>query len=230
MLIWLFSYSLTLRYFLPRLQRIASKQAHARAEMTGRIVDTYTNIHTVKLFSHAGREASYAREGMRQFLNTVHPQMRLATKLNITVCLLNSLLIFSIAALGVFLWLTAGISTGAIATALALVLRINSMSQWIMWEVSTLFENIGTVQDGANTLSQALTVTDKPQSAPLQVSRGAIDFRHVSFGYDQSQPVIDDFTLHIKPGEKIGLVGRSGAGKSTLVNLLLRFTTFSKGL
>lgn len=197
--------------------------------MTGRIVDTYTNIHTVKLFSHAGREAAYAREGMAQFLKTVHPQMRLATKFNITVCLLNTLLIFSIAALGIFLWLTAGISTGAIATALALVLRINSMSQWIMWEVSTLFENIGTVQDGANTLSQSLTVTDKARAEPLRISRGAIDFHRVSFGYDKAQNVIDEFSLHIKPGEKIGLVGRSGAGKSTLVNLLLRFYDIRQG-
>jgi|SRR5690554_45754 len=229
MLIWLLGYAFTLWYFLPKLRRISTTQADARAEMTGRIVDTYTNIHTVKLFSHAGREASYAREGMDQFLQTVHPQMRLVTILNICVWSLNALLIFSLAALAISLWSQAAISTGAIATALAMVLRINGMSQWIMWEVSALFENIGTVQDGANTLAQPFTITDQPNAPALQVTRGEIAFNNISFDYGANEPVIEQLNLTINSGEKIGLVGRSGAGKSTLVNVLLRFYDLRSG-
>ncbi|MCP8898683.1 ABC transporter ATP-binding protein [Gilvimarinus xylanilyticus] len=229
MIAWVIGYIGLLAYFLPRLKRISSRQADARAEMTGRIVDTYTNIHTVKLFSHAGRESSYARRGMDKFLQTVHPQMRMVTVLSTCVWTLNSLLIFSLGALGIMLWSQAAISTGAIATALALVLRINGMSQWIMWEISALFENIGTVQDGANTLSKPLQVTDRENAQELTVTSGQIDFTNVSFHYDNQTQVMDSFNLSIKPGEKIGLVGRSGAGKSTLVNLLLRFYDLQSG-
>ena len=229
MLVWVVGYIGTLAYFLPKLRQISTSQADARAEMTGRIVDTYTNIHTVKLFSHAGREASYARDGMNQFLQTVHPQMRLVTVLNVCVWSLNALLIFSLAALAISLWADAAITTGAIATALAMVLRINGMSQWIMWEISSLFENIGTVQDGANTLTQPFTITDKPGARELQVNRGEINFTDVDFDYGEDKNVIQQFNLAINSGEKIGLVGRSGAGKSTLVNLLLRFYDISSG-
>ena len=229
MLVWVVGYIGTLAYFLPKLRQISTTQADARAEMTGRIVDTYTNIHTVKLFSHAGREASYARDGMNQFLQTVHPQMRLVTVLNVCVWSLNALLIFSLAALAISLWADAAITTGAIATALAMVLRINGMSQWIMWEISSLFENIGTVQDGANTLTQPFTITDKPGARELQVNRGEINFTDVDFDYGEDKNVIQQFNLAINSGEKIGLVGRSGAGKSTLVNLLLRFYDISSG-
>lgn len=229
MLIWVIGYISILSYFLPKLKRISSRQADARADMTGRIVDTYTNIHTVKLFSHASRESSYAKEGMGNFLKTVHPQMRLATGLNVCVWTLNAILIFSLAALGIFLWMDSAISTGAIAAALAMVLRINGMSQWIMWEISALFENIGTVQDGANTLSRALTVTDIADASPLVVRQGEIHFREVNFGYGNDKQVIDNLSFTVRPGEKIGLVGRSGAGKSTLVNLLLRFYDIDSG-
>ncbi|WP_049721572.1 ABC transporter ATP-binding protein [Gilvimarinus polysaccharolyticus] len=229
MLIWVLAYLATLSYFLPKLRQISTTQADARAEMTGRIVDTYTNIHTVKLFSHAGREASYARDGMNQFLQTVHPQMRLVTILNVCVWSLNALLIFSLAALAISLWTQAAITTGAIATALAMVLRINGMSQWIMWEVSALFENIGTVQDGANTLTQPFTITDQPNAPALQVNQGVIAFNNVCFDYGEDKSVIEAFDLSINSGEKIGLVGRSGAGKSTLVNLLLRFYDLRSG-
>jgi len=229
MLVWVLGYIGTLYYFLPKLRKISTTQADARAEMTGRIVDTYTNIHTVKLFSHAGREASYARDGMNQFLQTVHPQMRLVTILNVCVWSLNALLIFSLAALAISLWTQAAITTGAIATALAMVLRINGMSQWIMWEISALFENIGTVQDGANTLTKPFNITDAADAPALHVNQGSIAFNNVSFDYGEGKNVIEQFNLTINSGEKIGLVGRSGAGKSTLVNLLLRFYDLSEG-
>jgi len=226
---WLLGYSLTLRYFIPRLRRISTKQADARSNMVGSIVDSYTNIETVKLFSHTQREADYAKDNMDGFLKTVHPQMRLATKLNVSVWALNALLIFSIASLSIWLWSEKAVSTGSIAVAIALALRLNGMSQWIMWEVSSLFENIGTVQDGMNTLSQEKEVEDSANARDIQVKYGSLEYNNITFQYDQDNPVIENLTLNIKAGEKLGLVGRSGAGKSTLVNLALRFHDLKSG-
>lgn len=229
LLFWLTGYVLALTVFIPKLRHISAKQADARSAMTGSIVDTYTNISTVKLFSHSQREADYAREAMDGFLQTVHPQMRLVTKLNISVWALNSLLLFSVSTLSIYLWSQNSVSTGAIAVAVGLALRLNGMSQWIMWEVSSLFENLGSVQDGMNTLSQPKTVQDIEKAKPIKVNRGQIDFNHVTFNYEKNEDVLSNLNLHIKSGEKIGLVGRSGAGKSTLVNLLLRFHELEKG-
>lgn len=229
LLAWLLAYAFALRYFIPRLRKISAAQADARSLMTGAIVDTYTNIQTVKLFSHSERESDYARENMDAFLQTVHPQMRLVTRLNISVWLMNSLLIFSIAALSILLWTQDAVSPGAIAVALGLGLRLNGMSQWIMWEVSSLFENLGSVQDGMNTLAQERSVQDVPDAKPLTVSAGAIDFKNVCFHYDKGEGILENLNLSLKAGEKIGIVGRSGAGKSTLVNLLLRFHELEGG-
>jgi len=183
LLVWLIAYGLTLYYFIPRLRLISAKQADARSMMTGRIVDSYTNISTVKLFSHTDRESEYAQDSMQGFLNTVYPQMQLVTKLQCAVWTLNSLLIFSIGALSIYLWLEDSISIGAIAIAVGLNLRLNGMSQWIMWEMSMLFENIGTVQDGINMLAQPREVQDQPAAKPLQVNHGEIDFKAVNFDY-----------------------------------------------
>lgn len=227
--LWLSAYIFLLRYFLPRLEKISSRQADARSEMTGRIVDTYTNISTVKLFSHSQREAQYARESMDGFLQTVYPQMRLATSLHIVLWLLNVLMIFTTSGLSIWLWTQGQVSAGAIAAAISLVLRIHGMSQWIMWEISGLFENIGTARDGMNTVAQPQEVQDEPDAKPLIVDRGEIRFQDVSFHYGKGSGVIDNFSLTIKPGEKVGFVGRSGAGKSTLANLLLRFYDTESG-
>ncbi len=229
LIVWSIAYIGLLYYFLPRLAQVSTAQADARSEMTGRLVDTYTNIATVKLFSHSQREAVYAREGMEHFLSTVYPQMRLATLLNSGVWAINALLIFSVAALSVWLWTIDAISTGAIAAAVGLVLRLNGMAQWIMWEVSALFENIGTARDGLNTLAKPRDVQDQPGAAPLIVNQGGIKFQDVSFHYGKQSGVLEHFSLDIKPHEKIGLVGRSGAGKSTLVNLLMRFYDVESG-
>ena len=229
LIIWFIAYCSLLYYFLPRLSQISTKQAHARSDMTGRLVDTYTNISTVKLFSHSNREADYARKGMEYFLTTVHPQMRLATMLGTSVWVISVILIFSIAASSLWLWSNAAITTGAIAAAIALVLRLNGMAQWIMWEVSALFENIGTARDGLHTLSIPREVQDKPNAPKLQIANSKIDFKSVDFNYGKSTGLLNDFNLHINAGEKIGLVGRSGAGKSTLVNLLLRFYDLDSG-
>jgi len=229
LIVWSVAYIGLLYYFLPRLAQVSTAQADARSDMTGRLVDTYTNIATVKLFSHSRREAVYAREGMEHFLTTVYPQMRLATLLNSGVWAINALLIFAVAALSVWLWTVDAISTGAIAAAVGLVLRLNGMAQWIMWEVSALFENIGTARDGLNTLSKPRDVQDRPDAVPLIVNQGGIKFQDVSFHYGKQGGVIEGFSLDIKPHEKIGLVGRSGAGKSTLVNLLMRFYEVESG-
>jgi ATP-binding cassette subfamily B multidrug efflux pump len=226
---WFFAYCGLLSYFLPRLSKISTKQAHARSDMTGRLVDTYTNISTVKLFSHSNREAEYAKQGMEYFLSTVHPQMRLATLLGSGVWIINVLLIFAIAATSLWLWSSAAITTGAIAAAVGLVLRLNGMAQWIMWEVSALFENMGTARDGLHTLSIPREVQDKSGAPAMQISRSEIEFKSVNFNYGKPSGLLDDFNLHIKSGEKIGLVGRSGSGKSTLVNLLLRFYDVDAG-
>lgn len=229
LIIWFIAYASMLYYFLPRLAKVSAAQADARSDMTGRLVDTYTNIATVKLFSHSQREATYAREGMEHFLHTVYPQMRLATLLSSGVWAINALLIFSVAALSIWLWSESAISTGAIAAAVGLVLRLNGMAQWIMWEVSSLFENIGTARDGLNTLSRSRDVQDAVNAKPLQIQQGGIAFQDVSFHYGKGSGVIDQFSLAIQPGEKIGLVGRSGSGKSTLVNLLMRFYDVEAG-
>lgn len=229
MLIWLAAYIAIQFYFVPKLKAISEKQADARSTMTGRIVDSYTNINTVKLFSHSKRETEYAEEGMKEFLGTVHKQMRLATGINISVEIINYLLVFSIAAVSIMLWIDNVLSVGAIAIAISLALRVNGMSHWIMWEISSLFENLGTVTDGMNTLAKPITINDKPNATELKVTQGSIKFDNVNFHYGENKGVINDLTLEIKPGEKIGLVGRSGAGKSTLVNLLLRFHDIESG-
>ena len=230
LVIWLFLYIAVQYYFVPKMKTIAMHQADARSLMTGRIVDSYTNIVSLKLFSHGNRESDYVRAGMSDFLNTVHPQMRLVTLLNITLWTLNMLLVFSTAALGIYLWTVGVITPGAIAIVMAIAIRLTGMSHWIMWEISSLFENIGTVQDGINTLSVTNTVVDSHDAKPLLVTQGAIAFDAVSFGYSpEDEKVFSNLNLTIPAGQKVGIVGRSGAGKSSLVSLLLRFFDIQSG-
>ena len=229
MLVWLVVYIGLQYYFIPRLKKVATEQADARSTMTGRIVDSYTNISTVKLFAHTDSESAYAKQGMAGFLDTVYRQMRLATGINVTVQISNYVLAFAITALAIGLWMQSAITVGAIAIAVSLALRLNGMSHWIMWELSALFENIGTVTDGMRTLAKPNIIEDKEDAKPLEVSQGAIHFDNISFHYGENKGVIDHLDLNIKAGEKVGLVGRSGAGKSTLVNLLLRFYDVEKG-
>ncbi len=229
-LIWVTLYLASLRWFVPRLSRVSRAQADARASMTGRITDAYTNIATVKLFSHAGREASYAKSAMQEFMRTVHGQMRLVSGIEIINHLLSMGLILSSAGVALWLWSQGEVGVGAVAAATAMALRLNGMSHWIMWEMAGLFENVGTVQDGINTLAQPHRVVDKPQAPALQVPHGEVRIDQVTFAYGRAaEPVIRDLNLVIRPGEKLGLVGRSGAGKSTIVNLLLRFYDLEQG-
>ncbi|MBY0474120.1 MAG: ABC transporter ATP-binding protein/permease [Nitrosomonas sp.] len=233
LLVWLALYIAILSYFVPRLKRISTLQADARALMTGRIVDSYTNILTLKLFSRSQRESAYAQAGMEEFMATVHPQMRLSTGLNFCVWVINMMMVFATGALSLTIWQQGDIGPGAIAIVMSLAIRLTGMSHWIMWEVNTLFENMGTVQDGINTISKPQLVTDLPDAKELQVHQGTIHFSHVSFSYHsehrESLNIFDDLNLHIAAGEKVGIVGRSGSGKSTFVSLLLRFYDMQQG-
>ena len=220
---WMIGFAMIMRFLIPKLGRTAARQADARSLMTGRITDAYSNIATVKLFSHGAREAAYAKQSMEEFMVTVHAQMRLATLLYTCSFIVNSSLTVGTTALGIWLWYHGQVGVGAVATATAMALRVNGLSQYIMWESARLFENIGTVNDGMATLSKPHTILDKPQALPLKVTRGEIKFDHVDFSYEAGKPLLNGFNLNIKPGEKVGLIGRSGAGKSTIVNLLLRF-------
>ncbi|WP_315924431.1 ABC transporter ATP-binding protein [Mesorhizobium sp. SP-1A] len=229
MALWLVGYLVALRYFIPRLGTVSAAQADARSVMTGRIVDSYTNIQTVKLFSHGRRESDYARQGMAEFMQTAYAQGRLISKFYIVVYGLNSLLLLSVGGLSIALWLEEVVTVGAVAVAVGLVLRLYGMSQWIMWEVSALFENIGTVQDGIGSISMPRLVEDRPDARDIVVEKGEIRFERVGFHYGKRKGIIEDLSLVVKPGEKVGIVGRSGAGKSTLVNLLLRFYDLERG-
>ncbi|SDG00236.1 ATP-binding cassette, subfamily B, multidrug efflux pump [Onishia taeanensis] len=244
LVLWLCGYLVLMRVFVPRLKHISMAQADARAHMTGRIVDSYTNIQTLKLFAHTQAEQAYARGAMDGFMATVHRQMRLVTQLTVTLQTLNSLLLVSMAGIAVLAWHQSLISLGAIAVAIGLVMRLRMMSDWILWEVAGLFENLGTVQDGINTIAQAQAVSDAPDARELSVEQGEVRFDKVTFSYDagaqaaggdatqsdaRQAAVFDELSLTLRPGERVGLVGASGAGKSTLVNLLLRFFDIEAG-
>lgn len=220
---WIVGFASVMRLLIPKLGQTAAWQADARSLMTGRITDAYSNIATVKLFSHGAREAAYAKQSMEEFMVTVRAQMRLATLLHSCSFIVNTSLTLSTAALGIWLWHNGQVGVGAVATATAMALRVNGLSQYIMWESARLFENIGTVGDGMATLSKPHTILDKPNALPLNVPQGAIKFEHIDFCYEAGKPLLNGFNLTIRPGEKVGLIGRSGAGKSTIVNLLLRF-------
>lgn len=228
-LAWVLCYISSLSYFVPRLAKVSQQQADARSLMSGRITDAYTNISTVKLFSHAGREATYAKSAMYEFLGTVNAQMRYVSGVEIVNHVLNVLLIISTSGVALWLWTKGEMSVGGVAAVTAMALRLNGISHWVMWELTSLYEQIGTAQDGVNTLSMAQQITDVAEAQPLVVSAGNVQFEAVNFSYGLKTPVLQALNLTIKSGEKVGLVGRSGAGKSTIVNLLLRFYDVEQG-
>ena len=227
---WFVLYVTALFYFVPRLGKFGKEQADARALLTGRVTDAYTNIATVKLFSHSQREAGFAREAMREFMRIGYGEMRLVSAFEIVNHLLSIGLTIGTTGTALWLWSQGAVGVGAVAAGTAMALRLQGISQWLMWEMTSLFENVGIVQDGMKTLSIRPTVLDAPDAVDLAATRGEVCFERVSFRYAESGlRVIDDLDLTVRPGEKIGLVGRSGAGKSTLLNLLLRFHDLESG-
>jgi len=216
-------------FFVPRLAAAGQAQADARSLMTGRVTDAYANIATVKLFSHTRREASYARDAMQDFLLTVHRQMRLVTCFEVVNHAASMALIAGSGAMVLRLWDEGAVGSGAVAAATAMAIRLNGISHWVMWEVAALFEHVGTIQDGIGTLARTPAVVDAADARPLVVTRGEIRFENVSFAYGDGPRVIHGLDLHIRPGARIGLVGRSGAGKSTITGMLLRFHDIREG-
>lgn len=226
---WIVLFGGAMWYFVPRLGKVGQEQAHARSSMTGRVTDAYSNITTVKLFSHTRREAHFARAAMEDFKDTGYRQMRLVSQFEIVNQALVVSLIAAAGGYAIWLWHANEVGAGAVAAVTAMALRVNGMSHWIMWQMASLFENIGTVQDGMATLTRESKVQDVPGAPALQVSRGEVRFEDVWFNYNGERQVFSGLNLTVRPGEKIGLVGRSGAGKSTLISLLLRFYDLDRG-
>jgi len=230
LLAWVAAYIGVMIYFVPRIKQLAADTAEARSTLTGRIVDSYTNILTVKLFAHADREDQYAHAALQEHLDVYRRQLRMITIMNLTIWVSNGCLIVSSGGLAISLWSAGSISIGAIALIVALTIRIVNMSGWVIWVITSVFENIGTVQEGMETVSRPNSVRDGPFATPLQVNRGRIVYDRIGFHYGkQDGGIIDNLSLAIEPGERVGLVGRSGAGKSTLVNVLLRFYDLERG-
>jgi ATP-binding cassette subfamily B multidrug efflux pump len=229
LLLWIVGYCAALWYFVPRIKERSAAASAARSKVMGRVVDGYSNVTTLKLFAHTQVEEHYAREAMQELLGKVRLQSRIITTLDFLITCLNGMLIVGTGALALWLWDQQLISTGAIALALGLVIRINGMAEWIMWVVNGIFENVGTVQDGMKTIVQPRQVLDQAQAKPLQVSQGAVQFDNIHFHYGKRNGVIAGLSLTVAPGEKIGLIGPSGAGKSTLANLLLRLYDLESG-
>jgi ATP-binding cassette, subfamily B, multidrug efflux pump len=235
--IWLAGYAVTLNYFVPKIERLSGVMSEARSMLTGRIVDIYTNIMTVKLFAHTEREDAYAREAIDEHLARYQDQLRLNTIMEAVLWTLNGTVLVGTTGLALWLWSRGEITIGAISVVTGLIIRLMNMSGWFMWTLAGIFENIGVVQESMMTISRPFSVVDVKGAKPLEVKRGAIEFENVSFDYGHTRSVgdgkpggvIQNLSLHVAPGEKVGLVGRSGAGKSTLVSLLLRFHDLEQG-
>jgi ATP-binding cassette subfamily B multidrug efflux pump len=226
---WLVAYCALMVYFVPRMKARSWLASEARSKTMGRVVDGYTNIGTLKLFAHARREQSYVREGIEELVVKHRAQTRVTTVMDTAIALINGALIVGTCGLALWLWSRGQITVGAITLATGLVIRIHNMSGWIMWTVNGIFENIGTVQDGIESIAQPTSVRDAVDAQPLAVAQGDVRFENIHFHYGKRGGVIAGLDLHVRAGEKIGLVGPSGAGKSTLVNVLLRLYDLESG-
>jgi ATP-binding cassette subfamily B multidrug efflux pump len=228
-ILWFAGYLAMLRYFVPRMRDGSKVMSEMRSMLTGRIVDTYTNIVTVKLFSRARDEDAYVREAVDLHTDRFYTQLRLNTKFAMTLTTLNALLITLTGAFALVLWRQGHVEVGVVAMALPMTMQIASASRWVAWQITAIFENIGVVQEGMMTIAQPIALADEPDAREIDITRGDIAFDNIRFGYGREIGLIDGLSLTVKAGEKIGLVGRSGAGKSTLVNLLLRFFDLEGG-
>lgn len=227
--LWSVCYLMVVLYMVPPVRGKSAALSEATSVLTGKIVDSYTNIQSVKLFAHAELEEQFAADGIRSHTQAFRGLMRAILRMTAALTLLNTLLLVGTAALSLYLWLHQSVTLGEIAVANGLILRLNQMSGWILRTVTSLFENFGMIQNGIETISNPLTVVDQPGAQALRVPHGAVEFDNLTFNYGEESQVIEEFNLSIEPGEKVGLVGRSGAGKSTLVNLLMRFYDLEGG-
>ncbi|MFD1507879.1 ABC transporter ATP-binding protein [Lacimonas salitolerans] len=223
LLAWMLAYGLLMRWAITRVSPASQAAADARSAVTGRVVDSYTNIHSVKMFARHEQELAFAQEAIEDARRTFQAEMRLYTKMDFGLVLLNGLLIVAVVGWAVWLWMQGQASVGAVAAATALTLRLNAMTGWIMWALTTLFRQLGVVSEGMETIAQPITLPDAPEAGALQVTRGEISFENLHHSYGRDSGGLEGLDLAVAPGEKVGLVGRSGAGKSTLMKLLLRF-------
>ena len=223
LLIWFVLYMALMRWTILRVGPAAKASSDARSEVTGRVVDSYTNIHSVKMFAHHDREIDYAHEAIENTRAALQREMRLYTIMDVSLVVLNGLLIVSVVGWALWLW-SGGLATaGIVAAAAALTLRLNAMTGWIMWAVTNLFQNLGVISEGMETIAQPITLVDDADAKPLMINQGRIEIENLTHHYGRGAGGIDGLNLTIPAGQKVGLVGRSGAGKSTLVKLLLRF-------
>lgn len=229
LIIWVVLYGLLIRWTVRNVSPASKASSDARSQFTGRVVDAYTNIQSVKMFAHDNRELDYGREAIETARQTFMREMRLYTLMDLALNLLNAFLIIGVVGLALALWMQGLASAGAVAAATALVLRLNAMTGWIMWATTSLFRELGIVQEGMETIAQPVRLVDVPNAKPLTLTQGRIDVTDLSHHYGRNAGGLDHIELSIAPGEKIGLVGRSGAGKSTLVKLLLRFYDVEQG-
>ncbi|HEX6320755.1 MAG TPA: ABC transporter ATP-binding protein, partial [Burkholderiales bacterium] len=229
--LWTLGYAFFLRHFVPRMRDLGRASSELRSMVMGRVVDSYTNILTVKLFARMADEDAYVRESIDQHQNGMAAHMALITRFMFWLTAMNALLLVGTAGIGIWLWAQGAVSAGVVATALPLAWQIANAAGWVSWEVTAIFENVGVVQEGMQSIAVPHASVDRPRAQPLEVSRGEIVFENVTFGYGRSDalPVLNELRLEIRAGERVGLVGRSGAGKSTLVNLLLRFHDLEGG-
>jgi len=223
LLVWFALYAALVRWTMKRVGPASKASSDARSMTTGRVVDSYSNIHSVKLFAHHDREIDYAREAIEHTRRTFAAEMRIYTLMDVMLTLLNGLLIVAVVGWAIWLWVQGLASVGAVAAATALTLRLNAMTGWIMWALSTFFRSLGVVSEGMETIAQPIDLRDAPGAMALQFERGEIRVEHVSHHYGRGSGGLQNVSLTIRPGEKVGVIGRSGAGKSTLVKLLLRF-------
>jgi ATP-binding cassette subfamily B multidrug efflux pump len=228
-LFWFAGYAYVLYRFVPRLRDLSRESSERRSIVMGRVVDSYSNIPTVKLFARLADEDAYVRESVDAHQKAMGAHLGTITRFQFWLTVLNACLLVATAALGIWLWSAGAVSAGIVATALPLAWQTANAAGWVSWEVTAIFENIGVVQEGMQSIAVPHGSVDRPGAEPLEVSRGEIEFAGVTFGYDRSKPVLRNFHLKIHPGERVGIVGRSGAGKSTLVNLLLRFHEIQSG-
>ena len=228
-LLWFCGYAILLRWFVPQLRNRSQRMSAARSQLSGRVVDSYTNISTVKLFARPRDEDAFVREAMDELTDAHRDQVRLLTVLGLSLGILNAAMVVGTAGAAIWLWSDGRILVGTVAMALPLTWHIASIAGWVAQNVTTIFENIGVVQEGMRSIAVPRQMPDRADAVPLRIDRGHVCFENVRFGYGTARGVLHGIDLTIAPGERVGLVGPSGAGKSTLVNLLLRFYDLESG-